>query len=170
MALKIEYVAVDSLVPYINNPRKNDRAVDIVAGSIAEFGFRNPILVDKAGVIIAGHTRLLAARKVGLKTVPVIRVEDLTPAQVKAYRIADNKTAEFSGWDLGMLKGEFQELQDSNFDLELTAFSLGEIEGVMEGPKALDIDGDAIADTNDGDTKKQTCFCPKCGFEFEVRQ
>lgn len=91
--LQIEYLPTDSLVPYINNPRVNDRAIDAVAGSIAEFGFKNPIIVDRNNVIIAGRTRLLAARKLGLDQVPVIRAEDLTEKQVKAFRIADNKTS-----------------------------------------------------------------------------
>ena len=101
--LKIEYLKTDNLVPYINNPRINDNAVDVVAGSIAEFGFRNPIIVDKNNVIIAGHTRLLAAKKLGLAEVPVIRADDLTETQVKALRIADNKTAELAEWDTEML-------------------------------------------------------------------
>src|SRR5690554_5159944 len=104
--LKIEYLETDKLIPYINNPRINDNAVDVVAGSVAEFGFKNPIIVDRNNVIIAGHTRLLAARKLGLDQVPVIRAEDLTEQQVKAFRIADNKTAELSEWDDELLAME----------------------------------------------------------------
>jgi site-specific DNA-methyltransferase (adenine-specific) len=129
--LQIEYLPTDSLVPYINNPRVNDRAIDAVAGSIAEFGFKNPIIVDRNNVIIAGHTRLLAARKLGLEQVPVIRAEDLTEKQVKAFRIADNKTAEFSEWDDELLAMELEGLEDM-----FTGFSEDEIDALLnqDGP------------------------------------
>ena len=129
--LQIEYLQTDSLVPYINNPRVNDRAIDAVAGSIAEFGFKNPIIVDRNNVIIAGHTRLLAARKLGLDQVPVIRAEDLTEKQVKAFRIADNKTAEFSEWDDELLAMELEGLEDM-----FTGFSEDEIDALLgqDGP------------------------------------
>ena len=109
--LKIEYMDVDDLIPYINNPRINDNAVDVVAASIKEFGFKNPIIIDKENVIIAGHTRLKAAKKLGLEEVPVIRVEDLTEQQIKAFRIADNKTAEFAEWDMELLEIELEGLE-----------------------------------------------------------
>ena len=102
--LKIEYIDTEKLIPYINNPRINDNAVDVVAASIKEFGFKNPIIIDKENVIIAGHTRLKAAKKLGLKEVPTIKVEDLTEQQIKAFRIADNKTAEFRDWDMELLE------------------------------------------------------------------
>ena len=124
--LKIEYLETDNLIPYINNPRINGNAVDAVAGSIAEFGFRNPIIIDKDNVIIAGHTRLLAAKKLGLTEVPVVRADDLTEAQVKAYRIADNKTAEFAEWDTDRLIAELQDIGDL-----FTGFEAVEIEDIM---------------------------------------
>jgi site-specific DNA-methyltransferase (adenine-specific) len=122
------------LVPYINNPRVNDRAIDAVAGSIAEFGFKNPIIVDRNNVIIAGHTRLLAARKLGLDQVPVIRAEDLTEKQVKAFRIADNRTAEFSEWDDELLAMELEGLEDM-----FTGFSEDEIDALLgqDGPAGV---------------------------------
>ena len=110
--MRIEYMATDRLIPYVNNPRKNDKAVDVVAGSIQEFGFKNPIIVDKDNVIVAGHTRLLAARKLELEEVPVIRAEDLTEQQIKAFRLADNKTAEFAEWDMELLALELEGLDD----------------------------------------------------------
>lgn len=110
--LKIEYMKTDKLIPYINNPRINDSAVDKVAGSIAEFGFRNPIIIDKENVIVAGHTRLLSARKLGLEEVPTIQVGDLTEQQIKAFRIADNKTSEFAEWDMELLEIELEGLDD----------------------------------------------------------
>ena len=109
--LKIEYKDISELIPYINNPRINEGAVDKVAASIKEFGFKNPIIIDKENVIIAGHTRLKAAKKLGLEEVPTIKVEDLTEQQIKAFRIADNKTAEFAEWDWNVLEKELSELE-----------------------------------------------------------
>ncbi len=100
---------VEDLIPYENNPRKNDNAVEAVANSIREFGFKVPIIVDKDNVIVAGHTRLKAAEALGLETVPVIRADDLTEEQVNAFRLADNKTGELAQWDMDRL---FQELDD----------------------------------------------------------
>ena len=126
--VKIIYKKVGELIPYINNPRINDAGVDKVASSIKNFGFKVPITLDSGNEIITGHTRLLAAKKLGLKEVPCIVADDLTEAQVKAFRIADNKVAEYSEWDVEMLNVEFQELKDLNMDLELTGFDLDEIE------------------------------------------
>lgn len=109
---KVTYMSVDSLIPYANNPRLNDNAVDAVAASIKEFGFKVPIVVDGENVIINGHTRLKAAHKLGLKQVPVIVADDLTPEQVKAFRLADNKTSELAEWDLGKLDIELGSIAD----------------------------------------------------------
>lgn len=125
--LKIIYKNVKDITPYKNNPRENDNAVEIVATSIKEFGFKVPIILDKDNEIIAGHTRLKAALQLGLKKVPCIIAEDLDDAQIKAFRIADNKTAEFSSWDMGLLKIELEELQSMNFDINLTGFIAEEI-------------------------------------------
>ena len=97
--MKIELRLLAEIRPYENNPRLNDDAVDAVAKSIQEFGFRQPIVVDTEGVIICGHTRYKAAKKLGLEKVPVHVATDLSPEQIKAYRIADNKSAELSDWD-----------------------------------------------------------------------
>lgn len=109
---KVTYMDVDSLIPYANNPRLNDNAVDAVAASIKEFGFKVPIVVDGENVIINGHTRLKAAHKLGLTQVPVIVADDLTPEQVKAFRLADNKTSELAEWDLGKLDIELGQIPD----------------------------------------------------------
>ena len=109
---------VEDLIPYINNPRNNENAVDKVASSISEFGFKNPIIIDKNNIVINGHTRLLASKKLGLKEVPVIRADDLTEAQVKAFRIADNKTSEYATWDEELLKIELEQLEEMNFNLD----------------------------------------------------
>ena len=107
--MKVEMRKTDDVKPYESNPRVNDKAVDAVAASIREFGWRVPIVVDEAGVIIAGHTRLLAARKLGLKEVPVHVAVGLTPEKAKAYRLADNKLHELSEWDYDLLPIELSE-------------------------------------------------------------
>src|SRR5829696_1256395 len=120
--MQVEQVAIERVVPYARNPRKNEAAVAKVAASIREFGFRQPIVVDRERVIIVGHTRLMAARVLGLATVPVHVAEGLTPAQVKAYRLADNRTHEEAEWDEELLSLELGELRDLDFDLGLTGF------------------------------------------------
>lgn len=124
--MQIEQVAINDLIPYENNPRANDGAVEAVANSIREFGFRSPIILDKDGVIIAGHTRAKAAKRLGLDTVPVIRAEDLTPEQVKAFRLADNKVGEIAGWLPELLEAELAELE--NIDMSQFGFDIEEPE------------------------------------------
>lgn len=111
---------VSDVKPYEKNPRRNDGAVDAVAASIKEFGFQQPIVVDKDGVIIAGHTRYKAAKKLKCDTVPVVVADDLTEEQVKAYRLADNKSGELAGWDFAMLQDELAQFDD--FDMEQFGF------------------------------------------------
>ena len=120
--LQIEYLSIDKITPYGKNPRINDDAVQYVAESIKEFGFINPILLDANGVIIAGHTRLKAAKKLGIKEVPVVYVDDLNEEQAKAFRLADNKTGEFAEWDTALLEQELAEI----LDLDMSLFGFGE--------------------------------------------
>lgn len=108
---------VDDLIPYENNPRKNDAAVEKVALSISAFGFKVPIVIDKDNVIVTGHTRLKAAKKLGLSVVPCIMADDLTGDQIKAFRLADNKVSEFSEWDDEMLMKELESLGDIDMSL-----------------------------------------------------
>lgn len=117
---KIVEKNINDIIPYENNPRHNDSAIDAVANSIKEFHFQNPIIIDKDNVIIAGHTRLKAAQKLGLEKVPCIVADDLTEEQVKAFRLADNKTAELAEWDFEKLERELLELKD--FDMEKFGF------------------------------------------------
>ena len=124
--MEIINVNISEIVPYENNPRKNDKAVDIVAKSIKEFGFLVPIILDNKNIVVAGHTRLKAAYKLGLTEVPCIYAEGLNDKQIKAFRIMDNKSSEYASWDLEMLKTELQELKGLDLDLELTGF--GEVE------------------------------------------
>ncbi|MCF0223807.1 MAG: ParB N-terminal domain-containing protein [Fibrobacter sp.] len=111
--MEIIDVEIGKVKPYERNPRNNKEAVEKVANSIKEFGFKQPIVVDSENVIIAGHTRLLAAKKLGMDKVPVVFANDLTPEQVRMYRLADNKVAEFSEWDIDLLKAELQSLDGS---------------------------------------------------------
>lgn len=122
--IKVVEMEIDKLVPYENNPRNNDVAVEKVAASIQNFGFKNPIIIDKNNVIVAGHTRLKAAELLGLETVPVIMADDLTEEQVKAFRLADNKTGELSGWDFSMLEEELDsirtiDMSEFGFDVDV---------------------------------------------------
>ncbi|GHT16672.1 hypothetical protein FACS1894189_0930 [Planctomycetales bacterium] len=122
-ALAVELRDINSIQPYEHNPRLNDNAVDAVAVSLKEFGWRQPIVVDTDSIIIAGHTRYKAALKLGLKKVPVHIATDLSPEQVKAYRIADNKTGEIAEWDLTILPIELAELKETGLDMSVLAFS-----------------------------------------------
>lgn len=129
---QIEMWPIDRVRPYENNPRHNEEAVAAVAASIKEFGFPQPIVVDNDGVIIVGHTRLKAAKKLGLERVPVIVATHLTPDQVRAYRIADNKTAELAEWNYDLLPLELSALQEANYDLGLLGFNSEELAKLMD--------------------------------------
>lgn len=122
--LKVQYWPIDEVHPYPNNPRNNDDAVEYVANSIREFGWQQPIVVDNDGTIIAGHTRLKAAKMLGMETVPVVVADNLTPAQVNAYRLADNKVAEAATWDMDALAVELEGLE---VDFDMTMFDFDEI-------------------------------------------
>src|SRR5262245_4916911 len=130
--MKVEIWSLSRVKPYDKNPRLNDDAVDAVAASIREFGFRQAIVVDADGVIICGHTRYKAAQKLGLEKVPVHVAKDLTPEQIKAYRIADNKTSELSDWNYDLLPIELGELQGMNYDLGLLGFDQDELAMLLD--------------------------------------
>ena len=131
--MKIVMMRPDELKPYERNPRINDKAVDGVARSIQEFGFRQPIVVDAENVIVCGHTRWKAAQKLGLKEVPVHVARELTPEQVRAYRIADNKLQDLAVWDMELLPIELKEIQDLGVDLSLIGFPEEELARLLEG-------------------------------------
>ena len=126
----LESWPTDSLIEYARNPRKNDHAVDRVAAAIREFGFRVPILAKSDKTIVDGHLRLKAAKKLGLEEVPVLLCDDMTDVQVRAFRLSVNKVSEFADWDDGMLRVELDALGVDGFDLELTGFSLDEIQAL----------------------------------------
>ena len=161
--MKVEQWSIEKVKPYDKNPRRNDKAVEAVAKSIQEFGFRQPIVVDKDGVIVVGHTRYKAALLLKLKTVPVHVAADLTPQQARAYRIADNRTNEAAEWDVDLLPIELGELREGGTDLKLLGFTdkelaeyLKEFDTGLEGGEA---DAGEAADT---------IRCPKCGHEFPL--
>lgn len=110
--MQIVYKNVDELIPYVNNPRINDHAVDAVASSIKNFGFKVPIIIDAKNEIVAGHTRLKAAKKLGMEEVPTLVADDLDENQIRAFRLADNKTAELAGWDWSALEEELAKVRD----------------------------------------------------------
>lgn len=123
----VEIRNIETIRPYEHNPRLNDGAVDAVAASLKEFGFRQPIVVDSDGVIVCGHTRFKAAQKLGLAKVPVHVAKDLTPEQIRGYRIADNKTADLAEWNYQILPIELSELMEGGFDMELLGFDEKEL-------------------------------------------
>jgi ParB-like chromosome segregation protein Spo0J len=126
LILTLEQWPIDKVIPYARNARKIPQsAIDKVAGSIKEFGWRQPIVVDTEGVIVAGHTRLLAAQKLALKAVPVHVASDLSPTQIKAYRLADNRVADESSFDNALLALEIADLSALTFNVELTGFDTG---------------------------------------------
>lgn len=129
--MKVIDIDINLLKEYENNPRNNDGAVNAVAESIKQFGFKVPIVIDRDNVIVAGHTRLKAARKIGLEKVPCIVADDLTPEQIKAYRLADNKTSELAEWDFSALEIELAELE-SDFDMSAFGFDISDFEDIQE--------------------------------------
>ena len=149
--MRIEELSLDVLIPYEHNPRKNDDAVEAVANSIREFGFKVPIIVDRNNVIVAGHTRWKAAESLGLKTVPVIRADDLSEEQIRAFRLADNKVSEFSEWDYEKLNRILEDIDPEVLE------SFG-----FENHDPVDFDkffGEA-------EEKEEMIKCPLCGEEF----
>ena len=155
--MQIKEMKIGELIPYERNPRKNDQAVDAVAASIREFGFRVPVIVDKNKVIVAGHTRIKAAKKLGLETVPVITASDLTEEQIRTFRLLDNKSAELAEWDFDKMKAELEQI--SGIDMREFGFLIDEIKKHSSGSTSgggSGIDGDAAEGTVE-------IRCPRCG-------
>ena len=166
--MQIEQLKVGDLIPYVNNSRTHsDEQVMQVASSIKEFGFTNPILIDDDGGIIAGHGRLMAAKKLGLVDVPCIRLGHLSEAQRKAYVIADNQLAINSEWDLDLLKIELEELDNFDFDLKLLGFDIDELNKIIKGADFEPATEDEQGKLDELDPK--WCQCPHCGKEFDLR-
>lgn len=160
----VERRATDELVPYARNARTHsDQQVDQIAASIAEWGWTMPVLIDEGGVILAGHGRVLAARRLGIEEVPVIVAKGWSEPQRRAYVLADNKLTLNGGWDEDLLRVEIADLELEGFDLDLTGFDKEELDGLLTEPKlessSREIDVDAI---------ELAHRCPRCGFEFET--
>ena len=157
---KIEYIDIEKLIPYVNNARTHsDEQVAQIAASIHEFGFTNPVLISEDNSIIAGHGRVMAARKIGIEEVPCIRLSHLTEAQRKAYIIADNKLALNAGWDADILKFELQAIDSMDFDLTLTGFDVDELRIAMGFGADLTVE-------EQKEKSKDPIICPSCGHEF----
>ena len=154
--MEVKLWKIRDVKPYEKNPRRNDSAVDAVAASIQEFGWKQPIVVDKDGIIIAGHTRYKAAKKLGLKDVPVVVADDLSEEQVRAYRLADNKTGELAGWDFSALEEELADIAE--IDMSDYGFD------VLDDPNEADKAPDSFKEfTGDEEVKHK---CPRCGYEW----
>lgn len=156
----IEQWPIEAVRPYPNNPRNNKKAVAAVAASIKEFGFKVPIVVDTAGVIITGHTRREAALSLGMKTVPVIVADDLTEAQIRAFRLADNKVSEFSEWDEDALAEELAQLDEAALGIDMADIGF-EME---DAPSADDFSDDFTLPDNG---RPEMCTCT---FTLHYRQ
>ena len=156
----IEQRPIEAVRPYPNNPRNNKKAVAAVAASIKEFGFKVPIVVDTAGVIITGHTRREAALSLGMKTVPVIVADDLTEAQIRAFRLADNKVSEFSEWDEDALAEELAQLDEAALGIDMADIGF-EME---DAPSADDFSDDFTLPDNG---RPEMCTCT---FTLHYRQ
>ena len=156
--LKIEYLKTKDIIPYENNPRKNDAAVEYVANSIKEFGFKVPIIIDKDNIIVAGHTRVKAAEQLGIEEVPCIRAGDLTDEQIKAFRLADNKVTEASAWDYHKLDFELADIS-----LDMTLFNFEEVPSID-----LSEFNDMFVDAEGKEKEPKKVQCPHCGEWFEI--
>ena len=165
--ITLETWPIERLVEYERNPRKNDHAVDTVAKAIRGFGFRVPIVAKSDGLVVDGHLRLKAAKKLGLREVPVVLADDLTEAQIKAFRLSVNKVADLADWDMELLAGELHGLNGDGFDLSLIGFSAEELDSIMFEP-AFE------AGTEDDQGKldelaPKMVQCPHCGETFDSR-
>ena len=159
--LQINYKSTENLIPYANNSRTHsDDQINQVASSIKEFGFTNPVLIDEQGGIIAGHGRVMAAKKLGLSEVPTITLEGLTKAQVKAYVIADNQLALNSGWDMNALKLEVETLSEMDFDIDLLGFD----DSFLDNQQIAKESPEEFKDIGEFELEHT---CPKCGFEYD---
>lgn len=136
--MEVKNVNVRDIIPYEDNPRKNENAVQVVMNSIKEFGFKQPIVLDEHNVIVVGHTRFMAAKKLGYTEVPCVIASDLTEEQVNAYRLVDNKTNEYAEWDMQLLAGELNAI--INIDMEMFGFDLEEEEKAKEKTEQPDVE------------------------------
>lgn len=165
--LTVTEIDISLLTPYETNPRVNEKAVDYVVESIANFGFKVPIIVDANNVIICGHTRYKAALRLNMDTVACIVATDLTQAQTKAFRIADNKVSEYSKWDEDLLRQELEALEGLDVDMSSLGFQEWEIDQLLN-PLTIDDLGNFFVDKDAVERKKKRIICPLCKGEFEL--
>lgn len=156
--MEIIYKNIDELIPYENNPRINDEAVEYVKNSIKEFGFKVPVVIDKDNVIIAGHTRIKASKELGIKDIPCIIADDLTEEQVKAFRLADNKVSEKSLWDYSKLDEEL----DSILDIDMSMFNFD-----INNTNDINLD-DYFGPEQEKEKEKKLIECPYCHKPIEL--
>ena len=171
--MKIEQIPTNKLIPYARNAKKHDAAqVSKLAGSIREFGFNNPVLIDKDNGIIAGHGRVMAAQSLALETVPCIRLGHLSDTQRRAYILADNRLAEIGGgWDEEMLKLELADLRELDMDFDLMGFEASLIEEKLNPPEPVpSIVPESSTQEIDVDSFNMEHRCPRCGFEFDSKK
>jgi len=166
---RIEQIATAELIPYARNARTHsEQQVQQIAGSIQEFGFCNPVLIDSTNGIIAGHGRVMAAQLLKLETVPCLRLSHLTDAQKRAYVLADNRIALSSGWDEEMLANELSDLHADEFDMALLGFDADELAKLLEFEgKQDDEPPESSSSEVDTDSFEMQCKCPRCQFEFD---
>jgi ParB-like chromosome segregation protein Spo0J len=163
--MKVELMPVDQVIPYARNPRINAHAIEKLAASIKEFGFRQPIVTDKELVIVVGHVRFEAAKRLGLKKVPVHIATELTPEQIKAYRITDNRVGEESEWDKSLLQLEIAELDDATYDTELLGFNAEELKEIQS---SLDSMEDGFGDDDDDDIEEADTTARIASYTFPI--
>lgn len=165
----IEQISTTALIPYARNARTHsEQQVKQIAGSIQEFGFCNPVLIDADNGIIAGHGRVLAAQLLKLETVPCRRLSHLTDAQKRAYVLADNRIALSSGWDEAMLANELSDLHADEFDMALLGFDADELAKLLAFEEKQDDEPPESSSSEvDTDSFEMQCKCPRCQFEFD---
>lgn len=163
--MEIVYLPVNELNEYEYNPRINEPAVEVVKNSIKEFGFRNPILIDKNNVIVAGHTRKLAAVELGMEEVPCIVISDLSPEKIKGLRLADNKTSEFASWDMELLEKELSELTAFDFDISNFGF-----DDVFEHEQQTTTYENKELTEEEFAEESYKHECPRCGFMWNDKE
>lgn len=164
--LKVSDWPIEKLIPYGKNPRKNDEQVDRMCHAIQEFGFRIPVIAKSDGTVVDGHLRLKAAKKLGLKSVPVALADELSDAQVKAFRLLANKSANWADWDVIALADEFSAITDMGFDLEFTGFTDAEISDVFDASAIefsnADAQGINSKSLGHGQTRVKVCMDKGC--------
>lgn len=161
--MEVKDIKIEEIKEYDSNPRDNRQAVDMLCTSIKKFGFLVPVVLDKNNVIVCGHTRLMAAKKMKLKTIPCVYAEDLSDEEIREYRLVDNKVHEFSSWDWDKLQQELMKfeyinvVEDFDFEIDDRTLGIGDENEMKQAEKAKKEKGE-----------KLVCTCPKCHKEFEV--